>query len=261
MKNENTKDRYRLLFALLWLVTGIFNLSSLTVMGDSDAPIDESATPEEKGKELSSLILSRAPIENYQTKGFLTTRSRSGERKRMQISSTVYTSPSMTWTNVFQIAELNGRVRNEYLIVRRPDRPNEYYRAFGQVDAKGRTLIEKLNDPFVTIGGSGFMVGDMGFEFLFWPSQVVTKHTLKSGRKAYVLESKQKEPQVYSKILTWIDKKTLGPMKAEAYDLNGRLLKRFSVGGIREIQGQKVVSRFDMDDRKTGSFSRIEFKE
>lgn len=261
MSNAQINNHSGISSILRCLVAAIIACACFIHGNASEAPIDESGTPEQKGKELSKLILSRVPIKNYQTKGLLTTRSRSGQRERKRISSTVYTSSSLTWTNVFQIADMDGRVRNEYLIVRNPDKPNQYYRSSGKVDVKGQTLIEKINDPFVTIGGSGFMMGDMGFEFLFWPSQIVTRHTIKSGRKAYILESKQENPEVYSKILTWVDKKTLGPMKAEAYGLDGKLLKRFSVGGIREIQGQKVVSRFDMDDRITGHFSRIEFRE
>lgn len=238
-----------------------FVITSQALEQSNDAPIDETGTPDEKGQELASAILSQVPTANYQTQGMLTIRSPRGNRQKLKISSLVYASPSHTWTNIFQIADLKGTIKEEFLIVRNPQKKNVYYRTFGKVDTQGRTLIQRIGDPFIPIGNSDFMMGDMGFQFLFWPSQEVIREQLRSGRKTYLLESKEPDPKVYSKILTWVDKKTLGPMRAEAFDLTGKRIKIFSVGGIKEINGQKVVSRFDMENLQTGYFSRIEFSE
>ncbi|MCD8535336.1 MAG: outer membrane lipoprotein-sorting protein [Verrucomicrobia bacterium] len=50
-------------------------------------------------------------------------------------------------------------------------------------------------------------------------------------------------------------------MRAEAYDKKGELIKIFTVGGIKEINGEKVISRFDMENLQSRFFSRIEFNE
>lgn len=233
----------------------------ITVVLADENPINEAASPEEQGKQLTSIILSQVPTSNYQTQGKLTVRSKNGKRDIYKISSLVYTSPELTWTNIFQIADLKGVIQHEYLIVRKPQQRNKYYRTFGKVDTQGKTRIVKVPDPFVPIGDSDFMMGDMGFEFMYWPHQKVVRQQIRSGRTTYMLESKEEVPNAYSKIVTWVDKKTLGPMRAEAFDLTGKLVKVFTVGGIKEINGEKVVSRFDMENRQTRFFSRIEFDE
>ena len=257
MNNSYDKLTGRILAAIF-----AFALLCLTdVRGDDPDPIDESASPQEQGRQLSEIIRSQVPVENYQTQGTLTIRSNRGQRQSFKIASVVYTSPSLTWTNIFQVADLKGRIKSEYLIVRSPKKPNIYFRTIGQVDTDGQTLIERAKDPYIPIGNSDFMMADMGFEFLFWPNQSVVRQQIRSGRNTYVLESSQEKPDVYSKIVTWVDKKTLGPMSARAYDLKGELIKEFSVGGIKEINGEKVVSRFDMENFQTRFFSRIEFDE
>ncbi len=247
--------------ALLALCAAIVFLPVTRLAAEDDSPIDESAPPEVQGQQLAEIIRTQYPIENYQTQGLLSIRSNRGQRQEFKIASLVYASPSQTWTNIFQVADLQGRIKSEYLIIRNPRKPNIYFRTIGQVDTEGQTLIERAKDPYVPIGNSDFMMADMGFDFLFWPNQQVIRQQIRSGRNTYMLESTPAKPEVYGKVLSWIDKKTLGPMRAEAYDLEGRLIKVFTVGGIKEINGEKVVSRFDMENSQTGYFSRIEFNE
>lgn len=246
---------------MLWMLVVACGLTVWVNAEDEQPMIDESASPEVQGQQLATIIRSQVPIENYQTQGTLTVRSAKGQRQEYKISSLVYASPSHTWTNIFQIADLKGVIKSEYLIVRHPEKENVYFRTISKVDTQGQTLIERLKDPFIPIGNSDFMMGDMGFEFLFWPKQVVVRQQIRSGRTTYMLESSQVNPEVYSKIICWVDKKTLGPMRAEAYDKKGELIKIFTVGGIKEINGEKVISRFDMENLQSRFFSRIEFNE
>ncbi len=110
---------------------------------------------------------------------------------------------------------------------------------------------------------SDFWVADLGLEFFHWPEQkILPKPTnLARGRDYTLLESTNPNPSTngYSRVLSWIDKETGGPLQAEAYDFNGKLLKEFMPKSFKKVNGQWALQEMEIRNVQTGSRTRLEF--
>ena len=118
------------------------------------------------------------------------------------------------------------------------------------------------NDTMVPFAGSDFWVADLALNFLHWPEQRLLKTEMRRSRSCRVLESinPKPEPRAYSKVRSWIDLETDGVVHAEAYDFKGELLKEFDPKEFRKVRGQWELQEMEIDNRQTGSRTRIEFK-
>jgi hypothetical protein len=74
-----------------------------------------------------------------------------------------------------------------------------------------------------------------------------------------VLESRPAAPNLYSRVVSWIDQETRGLLMAEAYDASGELLKQFEVGGFKKVAGQWRVREMELRNRQTKSRTRLQF--
>jgi hypothetical protein len=100
----------------------------------------------------------------------------------------------------------------------------------------GATLSQPL-------ANSDFWLGDLGLEFLHWPEQRVLRTEMRRGQVCRVLESLNPEPTVggYARVLSWIARPgsdTEGILQAEAYDRGQRLIKEFSLGSFKKVEGE-----------------------
>jgi hypothetical protein len=102
----------------------------------------------------------------------------------------------------------------------------------------------------------------LGLDFFHWPTQRVLRGQMRLNRYTYVLESRlEKLPQNgYAKVLSWIDKETAGPIAAEAYDAQGKLLKEFVVKRFKKFQGQWQLRELEIRNVQSKSTTRIEFE-
>jgi hypothetical protein len=139
-------------------------------------------------------------------------------------------------------------------------RPNRY--AFLKVSQ----IINKDpigNETMTPFAHSDFWVADLGLEFFHWPEQkILPKPTnLVRGRDFTLLESTNPNPSTngYSRVLSWIDKETGGPLQAEAYDFNGKLLKEFMPKSFKKVNGQWALQEMEIRNVQTGSRTRLEF--
>jgi hypothetical protein len=144
---------------------------------------------------------------------------------------------------------------NVYELVQHEDRMENIPSQF----IPARHLHEKqIMAPFAN---SDFWLCDLGLEFFHWPAQkILPKPTnLVRGREYTLLESTNPSTNGYSRVLTWIDKETGGPLQAEAYDLNGKLLKEFQPKSFKKVNGQWELQEMEIRNVQTGSRTRLEF--
>jgi len=99
-------------------------------------------------------------------------------------------------------------------------------------------------------------------EFFHWPDQKILKHELRRSRACTVLESTNPTPSAgsYLRVVAWIDKETLGIVHAEAYDVNGKLLKEFNPKSFKKVNGQWELQDMEIRNVQTGSRTRFEFE-
>jgi hypothetical protein len=121
--------------------------------------------------------------------------------------------------------------------------------------------------PGAVFGGSDYLAGDLGLEFLNWPGQRLLKKELRSSQSCYVIESTPGPTNAlpYSRVVTWLDIDSVRDfgapaiVHANAYDAQNRLLKEFAPKNFRKVDGQWQVEEVQLENVQTGNRTKIEF--
>jgi hypothetical protein len=103
--------------------------------------------------------------------------------------------------------------------------PRFYLRGPGELTAARRT--EKLL-------GSHFTYYDLGLPFLRWPNAKLLDEERVRGRDCFAIESKA-DGEPYARVKMYLDKEYYALLRAEAFDGNDSLVRRFAVTSFRKI--------------------------
>ena len=84
--------------------------------------------------------------------------------------------------------------------------------------------------------GSQFSLIDVGFPFLHWEDLKLREPERVRSRDCYVIEAKPGTTNApYAMVKLWIDQTYFGLLRAEGFDADGRLVKRFAVTSLRQV--------------------------
>jgi Outer membrane lipoprotein-sorting protein len=259
-----------LVFAALFLLA--FSATAQTTNGLSDAAI--------QGQQLVREILSQRPAENSVFKGILQIRDKSGSRTEIPIVSKIMVTISVADTNIilpdwYTYYQATLTNQTEYLRVAHTinqtnaysysTNANDAVPVLGDVPIIGRIFRDKhqISGPALmsSFAGSDFWIADLGLEFFHWPDQKIIKHESRRTRACAILESTNPNPSAggYSRVDTWIDNESLGPVHAEAFDANGKLLKVFDPKKLKKVNGQWELEDMEIRNVQTGSRTWIKF--
>lgn len=115
----------------------------------------------------------------------------------------------------------------------------------------------------ISFAGSDFLAGELGLDFLYWPSQKLIVHRIKirKTRACYVLESTRPsaEDGGYVKVVSWIDKEALAPIFIQARDAEDKLIKEFDVESVTKVDGFYKIGEIQMFNNVTRSRTSIEY--
>ena len=277
---DTEKNCFRKLCVLRVLCVSLFLL--LCAAAANAQTTTNLSAAEIQGRELAQEILSQRPAENAISTGVLLISDGSGNRSKIPIVCRTIVSVSVANTNViipdwqiiYQAALTN---QTQYLRVTHVTNQTEIYTystnanaavpVVGDIPLVGH-LFSSSHEVFgpaltTSYAGSDFWLGDLGLEFLHWPEQKVLPKTtnLKRGRSYTLLESTNPNPSTngYSRVLSWIDKETGGILEAEAYDVNGKLLKDFAPKSFKKVNGQWELQEMEIRNVQTGSSTKLEF--
>jgi outer membrane lipoprotein-sorting protein len=114
-------------------------------------------------------------------------------------------------------------------------------------------------------GSSSFMGTDMSYGDLSAPGRKAEEdvHTLLreeqyGGAACYVIQSVPKDPSYqYSKMILWIDKKTLVNYKIEMYDKRGSHVKTMESSGFHDVQGYLTPTELRMRTLAAGTSTAV----
>lgn len=132
---------------------------------------------------------------------------------------------------------------------------------------KSRRLISSnKKDSF---SGTDFSYGDIiGHRAEDWKHKINGTESV-DGKECYIVESTPVSAEVadssgYSKRVSWIDQNSFIALKAEAYDLSGKLLKKYKSDNIKKVDSK--LSKYQpmlivVENVQTGNRTRLEFKE
>ena len=113
-----------------------------------------------------------------------------------------------------------------------------------------------------SFAGADFCMADLGLEMLRWPNQNVIERKLRRGELCSVLVSRPAKVTEggYSKVVSWVDEDSMGIVRAELFDAQGKLLKIFEPKAFKKIDGQWHLKEMEMRNDQTGSRTAIVFE-
>lgn len=219
-------------------------------------PVIDLAAARKAGTELVNELLSMRPSENTSTKGVLRI---TANRQTQQVPFTFsVTNGPASWTSTYESSPKSGDRKGMRLVIQQaPLAANKY-----SVYEEGKPETNpKGNDTMIPFAGSDFWVADLGLEFFHWPEQRLTGTEMRRGQSCRVLESINPNPApgAYRRVVSWIDIDSGGIIRADAYDHRNTLLKQFVPKEVEKIEGQWQLAEMEIQNRQTGSRTRIKF--
>ena len=239
-------------------------LSSFAVFAQPKAEIRrppplDLAEAEEEGRALVADLL--RPPENATNTGLLTIYPAEGNPRESPVRFEIFTTPT-NWVSTYEAALGNGAIV-KLTVIHTDGQPNQYLLSEPPAAGATNTAPRKLsgNQTMIPFAGSDFWVADLGLEFFHWPKQHLLKKEMRRSRFCNVLESvnPQPAPGGYSRVDSWLDSESGGPVLARACDARGQLLKDFEPKEIKKIHGQWQLEGMEIRNLNTGSRTRIEF--
>ncbi|HHY85157.1 MAG TPA: outer membrane lipoprotein-sorting protein [Verrucomicrobia bacterium] len=207
-----------------------------------------------QGPELAAKILAAArPFENITNLAVIEVRrSRNKSVRPVQFRTD---AGDFRWTITYETLDNTNAMK---LDVTRGVAGTTEYRLRNEGGSEPRIL--QGNETMVPFADSDFWVADLGLQFLEWPEQRLLRKEIRRGQSCAVLESINPHPApgAYTRVVSWVDIDTSGIINADAFE-GDRLLKRFSASSFKKIDGQWELKEIVMENRRTGSVTRIEF--
>ncbi|MFM7215005.1 MAG: outer membrane lipoprotein-sorting protein [Verrucomicrobiota bacterium] len=244
------------------LITGL-----LLVLTRTDSPAADAASgPREQadGQTLAREVRSLQPASTTTNRATLEIRNAAGKRHRVPvvIETLAPTPGTDRWSTRYRTGSADTATGETLEIVHRVDAAPEYRLEGVPGTAASPIAATGTGRPFA---GSDFSLADLGLEFLHWPQQRLipapkdNPHMVK-GRSCRVLESRNPTGTPYSRVVSWIDLEFRGLIQADAYDARGQLLKQFSVGSFKKVDGAWRLKDMEIIDEQRGTKTRLEFE-
>ena len=213
------------------------------------------------GEALAEKLRSAMPEENSEIHGKLIIKSGDDEREIPVVCRvTLYQDK---WETDYE-ASATAQTGAEHLTVTHTATgPDQYLYARAASPSAALPKLETVApaDAGIPLAGSDFSLAELGLEFLHWPEQRELKDEMRLGQPCYVLESSNPHGREIVRVRSDIDKESGGVLIAEAYDAQGKMVKRFSLHGssFKKINGHWQLEKMDISNRKTGSQTELKF--
>lgn len=215
-----------------------------------------------EGQSLAAELSNSRPSHSFTNSGVLRVRDARGKRVGIPVTIRTLVTPGVEdWQIQY---EARTPSTNEILVItHQPGRTPLYElsrAAEGQPAGAPQPLgAEAGATPFA---GSDFWAGDLGLDFLHWPGQKIIrrdKPEMRMGRACRILESTLPGASGYVRVRSWIDLEHRQPLIAEAYDAKGNLVKEFSVGSVKKVDGVWQLKDMEITNERDGTLTRLEF--
>lgn len=214
-----------------------------------------------EGMALAAELRTARPNQSFTNAAVLHRRGADGRRTQIPIRiQTLVPQTGDDWTVVYR-AEPSGALGGQTLTLHHrpgsaPTREVLRDGAAGAVTA----------GPEESFAGSDFSVSDLALEFLHWPGQKIIRRDrpeMRKGRPCRILESTRPAASTSNggpvRVKSWIDLEHKQPLMAEAYDARGTLIKAFSVGSVKKVDGVWKLKDLEIVDEQAGTLTRLEF--
>jgi hypothetical protein len=223
----------------------------------SQTPVNEPQT----GEALAAEIRSMQPEGNSEISGTLKIRS-PNRHEDIPVLCKISTNGN-SWKTIYQTAATDNRGAEKLVVVHSLDQPNQYFYARASSPKTDLPEPKKLtsDEAAIPLAGSDFWLSELGFDFLHWPEQKKLKGEMRLGQPCYVLESRNPNGKKIVRVKSWIDKESNGPLIAEAFDAENKLVKEFSLGGssFKKVNGVFQLKKMTIRSPREKSETVLEF--
>ena len=200
----------------IYPVLALFSLLCLNGYADS-------VTTNQDARVILERVLANRPVKDFSLKARLFV----GSEDPVMVEILVKNTPTETRT-VYRAAQTQALVVQPV-----KGEPHFYLRGVGELVGTRRT--EKLL-------GSEFSYYDLGLPFLRWPNpKLLDADARVRGRDCFAIEIAV-EGEPYARVKIWIDKEYYALLRAEAFNKDGSLVRRFAVTSFKKI-GEAWVPR------------------
>ena len=164
--------------------------------------------------------------------------------------------------------EPNDVRRMTFMVWKHVDKDDDRWIYIPSLDLVRRIAARDKNSSFV---GSDFTYEDISgrhwtedtheilprLETASWQQDVL------EGAEVYVIKSTPVDPKnsKFKYKLSWIDKTRFLPLREEYYDTKEKLVRVFTADEIKKIDGEFIVTKRTMEDRKKGHTTVVAFSE
>jgi hypothetical protein len=181
------------------------------------------ASTNQSVREILQRVLANRPLKDFSLKARLFV----GDADPVMVEILVKNEPTETRT-IYRAGQTQALVVQPV-----KGEPSFYLKGVGELTGARRT--ERLL-------GSEFSYYDLALPFLRWPNaKLLDTDARVRGRDCFAIEmSAEGEP--YARVRIWIDKEYYALLRAEAFDKDGNLVRRFAVTSFKKI-GEAWVPR------------------
>ncbi|HTH47561.1 MAG TPA: outer membrane lipoprotein-sorting protein [Candidatus Limnocylindria bacterium] len=215
-----------------------------------------------EGTNLAIELRNVRPPQSFTNSGILRVRDAGGKRSGIPVTiRTLVAADSGSWQVIY---EAKVGATNETLVITHESGRVPGYEVSRAVVGQPAGAPHPLGPEAVAtpFAGSDFWAGDLGFDFLHWPGQKIirrAKPEMRMGRPCRILESSRPAGAGYVRVRSWIDVEYGRPLIAEAYDAQDHLLKEFSVGSAKKVNGVWQLKDMEITNERDGTVTKLEF--
>lgn len=154
-----------------------------------------------------------------------------------------------------------GDVRGTgFLVWKYPEKDDDRWIFVPAVNMVRRIAARDSRSSFV---GSDFSYEDVSGRDLSVDTHTLLREEKLAGADCYVVQSVPKAEAIFTKKISWIDKKTFLPLKEEYYDAQQTLARVFTADKIENIDGggmtYPTVTKRTMKNVKSGHATEVSF--
>jgi hypothetical protein len=110
--------------------------------------------------------------------------------------------------------------------------------------------IEKINGIEFNqkVRGTSITYEDLALKFIYWPNARILSQDYVNTRRVWKLELRPPGRQSqYSRVALWCEQQSGALMRMEGYDWNGKLVRRFEVVSVQQIEGRTFLKQMRIE--------------
>lgn len=110
--------------------------------------------------------------------------------------------------------------------------------------------IDKITGQEFTqnVRGTAITYEDLALRFIYWTNARVVGEDYINTRRVWKLELQPSgRDSMYSRVFLWCEQQSGALMRMEGFDWNGKLVKRFEVVSVQEIEGQLFLKQMRIE--------------